>query len=741
MCSTLRRLSQLSVDSIDTIAKTKIEALKRGGFESLVDLIEYFPRRYVDRRNHMTIAEAPLAQEVLVIATITAVESRYRAKGKEVIEAIVSDQSARLRLTFFNQPWRKHQLKIGTEAAIFGRIERFRNTSSMVNPLIDLVGDRTGRIVPIYPHSERFEFRSDEMPRFIRSALDCAGEICEALSPTLLEREALLDRNSAYRLIHFPDSMEDVESGRRRLAFDELLRLQLKLVRSKLEIEKQERGKVHDVTGVDRLSIVGGRSVNFNPSTHFQPNLEIDSSETIVERFFRTLSITPTTAQVRTIAEIARDMASKVPMHRLLQGDVGSGKTLVAICASLFAVQSGYQVAILAPTEVLAEQHFRSIGRMIDGLEVDEKRSDSVFFDKRRPVTIDFLAGKVTAARRRLLLEGLAGGGIDIVVGTHALLSEGVGFSDLGLIVIDEQHRFGVEQRSLLKERFSNDSEPDVLIMTATPIPRTAAMTLFGDLDVSVLDVMPPGRSAIVTKWARNEDELHRSFIRIEREVADGRQAYIVCPLVEESEKIAARSATEIYDELRHGRLKDLRLGLMHGQMSPAEKEAVMEDFRAKNIDVLVATTVIEVGVDVPNATVMMIMDAGRFGIAQIHQLRGRVGRGQHQSYCYLVETKEELMADTTERLEAICSTTNGFELAEMDLKLRGSGTITASRQKGRSDFRVASLLRDKNLLLKARKLALELLRSDLELRRYPLLEEEVADYLSDERGDFVFRN
>ncbi len=741
MCSTLRHLSKLSIDSIDQVPKTKVEALKRAGFDSVLDLIEYFPRRYVDRRNHMTIAEAPLAQEVLVIATITAVESRYRAKGKEVIDAIVSDQSARLRLTFFNQPWRKHQLKVGMEAAIFGKIERYRNTSSMVNPLIDLVGDRTGRIVPIYPHSEKFEFRSDEMPRFIRAALDRAGEICEALSPTLLDREGLLNRNSAYSLIHFPESMEDAEVGRRRLAFDELFRLQLKLVRSKLEIEMQERGKVHDVTGVDRLSIVGGRHVTFSPTSHFQPALEIEGSETVVERFFRTLSITPTTAQVRTIAEIARDMSSKVPMHRLLQGDVGAGKTLVAICASLFAVQSGFQVAILAPTEVLAEQHFRSIGRMIDGLDVDERRSDSVFYGKRRPVTIDFIAGKITAARRRSTLESLASGGTDIVVGTHALLSEGVDFLDLGLIVIDEQHRFGVEQRATLKERFSGESEPDVLIMTATPIPRTAAMTLFGDLDVSVLDVMPPGRSSIVTKWARNEEELHRSFIRIEREVAAGRQAYIVCPLVEESEKIQARSATEIYDELRHGRLAELRLGLMHGQMSPAEKEAVMDDFRLKNIDVLVATTVIEVGVDVPNATVMMIMDAGRFGIAQIHQLRGRVGRGQFQSYCYLVETKAELMADTIERLEAICSTTNGFELAEMDLKLRGSGTITASRQKGRSDFKVASLIRDKGLLLKARKLALEILVGDLNLDRYFLLREEVEDYLSDERGDFVFRN
>ena len=420
-------------------------------------------------------------------------------------------------------------------------------------------------------------------------------------------------------------------------------------------------------------------------------------------------------------------------MHRLLQGDVGSGKTVVAVTAMLAAVQGGHQGALMAPTEVLAEQHHAGVRRLLDGLEVPT-RGERLFTD--RPLTVALLTNRVTGAERKRVLAGLASGDVDIVIGTHALIQEAVEFHSLGVVVVDEQHRFGVEQRAALREK-AGGIVPDVLVMTATPIPRTAAMTVYGDLDVSVLDELPPGRTPIVTRWAGGPLLEAEAWAAVRTEVAAGRQAYVVCPLIEESEKLEVASAEDTYARLDADELQGLRLGLLHGRLPAAEKEQTMEAFRRGALDVLVATTVIEVGVDVPNATVMVILDADRFGIAQLHQLRGRVGRGAHQSQCWLVTADGE----PSPRVDALVASTDGFELAEVDLDLRGEGTLMSSAQKGRSDLRLASLRRDRELVRLARDAAFEIVDADPTLAGNPELLDELALLLTEEDTEFLTRS
>ncbi|HSB85626.1 MAG TPA: ATP-dependent DNA helicase RecG, partial [Ilumatobacteraceae bacterium] len=435
----------------------------------------------------------------------------------------------------------------------------------------------------------------------------------------------------------------------------------------------------------------------------------------------------------RVIGEIEQDLAGPHPMHRLLQGDVGSGKTLVAVSAMLTAVQGGHQGALMAPTEVLAEQHVAAVRQLLEGVTVP---AHNLFGD--RPLRVELLTNRVTGADRREVLAGLADGTVDIAIGTHALIQEGVSFHSLGVVVIDEQHRFGVEQRAALRSKGDDDAVPDVLVMTATPIPRTAAMTVYGDLDVSVLDEMPPGRTPIVTRWAEGPLMEQAAWVTVRDEVGSGRQAYVVCPLIEESEKLEVASAQETFDRLATGELRGLRLGLLHGRLPASEKEAVMNQFRDAQLDVLVATTVIEVGVDVPNATVMVILDADRFGIAQLHQLRGRVGRGRHASTCWLVT------ADTSgvsPRVEAVVASTDGFELAEVDLELRGEGTIMNTAQKGRNDLKLASLRRDRELVTLAREVAFDIVDHDPLLEQHQLLLDELRLLFSAEDEEFLFKS
>jgi ATP-dependent DNA helicase RecG len=511
--------------------------------------------------------------------------------------------------------------------------------------------------------------------------------------------------------------MADMAQARKRLVFDELLRVQLALVLRKRELERRSVGIAHRSDGQ------------------------------LVRQFVDRLPYRLTSAQDRVIDEITTDLVTPAPMHRLLQGDVGAGKTVVAVCALLTAVDGGHQGALMAPTAVLAEQHHLGIKDLLDGFTVPDE-SGSLFAD--RELRVELLTNRTTAAERRRLAERLADGTVDILIGTHALLEDAVAFRSLGVVVIDEQHRFGVEQRAALRGKGAGEAVPDVLVMTATPIPRTAAMTVYGDLDVSILDELPPGRTPIETEWVRTDgpdgtptldaETGHAAVWDVVRsEVAAGRQVYVVCPLVEESEKLEVRSAEETFEELQGGELHGLRLGLLHGRVRADDKEAVMAQFRAGDIDVLVATTVIEVGVDVPNATVMVILDADRFGIAQLHQLRGRVGRGAVHSRCFLVGSGATPEAEA--RLGAMVRTTDGFELAEIDLDLRGEGTLMGERQKGRNDLRLASLRRDREWVAKARDAAFHIVDGDPDMARHAGLLDEVQLLLGDDDTDNLLKS
>ena len=681
-------------------------ALTEYGVENVLELITTYPRRWVDRTAEARVRDLVPGVEALVLVTVNRVATRPMRNRRTMVTAQVSDESGRLSVVFFNQPWRAKQLKEGATVALFGKAEMFRGSLQMTNPIVDVIGDRTGRIVPIYPQSEKANVATWELAGWVENALDrCAARgIADPVPPEFLAENHLVDRQTALRAIHLPQSMEEKDRARERLAFDELLRVQLVLVGRKRAYEANHRGIVHVVKGE------------------------------LLNRFVKALPFPMTGAQRRVIEEIADDLAEPVPMHRLLQGDVGSGKTVVAVASMLMAVQGGHQGALMAPTEVLAEQHFSGVSRMLEGLMVPA--ADNLFGD--RPLRVELLTSRVTGERRRKVLDELADGEVDIVIGTHALIEESVQFSSLGVVVIDEQHRFGVEQRAALREKGAASTMPDVLVMTATPIPRTAAMTVYGDLEVSVLDELPPGRTPIVTRWAAGPLLEESMWSAVRDAVAQGQQAYVVCPMIEDSEKLEVASAERIYEELGAGELKGLRLGLIHGRLSAHEKDDVMNAFRRRDLDVLVATTVIEVGVDVPNATVMVVLDADRFGIAQLHQLRGRVGRGALASECWL-QTKNP--DEPSPRVDALVGTTDGFVLAEIDLELRGEGTLMGAMQKGRSDLKLASLRRDRELIETARQVATKIIDADRTLKKHPLLRDELRLLVSKSEAEYLFRS
>ena len=707
MARTLRFLSGIPVSELKGVGPARAKALASVGIETVFDLLTHYPRRYIDRTKEARIADLHVGEVASVLARVDRISSRRlgggRGRGGRVmVEASVSDSSGRMKITFFNQAWREQQLTPGTEAVFWGKLEDFRGTKQLTNPVVDLVGDQTGQVVPVYPQSEKARITTQDVRRWVDEALRRAGELVDPVPEPVLDRLDLVDRTAAMRMVHVPgDSVGAYVVARKRLIFDELLRLQLALVLRKRQVERTTVGVAHDLSGA------------------------------LVGRFHEALPYPLTGAQRRVIAEIEADLADPVPMHRLLQGDVGAGKTVVAVSAMLVAVQGGHQGALMAPTEVLAEQHALGIRELLADLRVGD---EGALFD--RPLRVELLTNRVPAGERRKITEGLAAGEVDIAIGTHALLSADVDFASLGVVVVDEQHRFGVEQRAALRDK-GRGTVPDVLVMTATPIPRTAAMTVYGDLDVSVLDELPPGRTPIETTWARTEVEQAQVWEQVRAEVGAGRQAYVVSPLVEESEKLEVSSATETYEQLSHGELAGLRLGLLHGRVPSAEKEATMRQFREGRLDVLVATTVIEVGVDVPNATVMVVLDADRFGIAQLHQLRGRVGRGAHRSYCHLLG--EGATDDGERRLEAMVETTDGFVLAEVDLDLRGEGTILGARQKGRNDLKLASLRDDREVVDTARAIAFELV--DAPGGPPDALVDEVRLFLDEDEEAFLFKS
>jgi ATP-dependent DNA helicase RecG len=716
---TLGDLDELPVTRLDGVSPRKAEALESLGITSVLSLLTHYPRRYLDRTKEGRIRDLVVGEEALVLVTVERASSR-RTRGRPprtMVVVDVSDGSGRLRVTFFNQPWRERQLRPGTAVALFGKLEMYAGRRQMTNPIVDEIGgDETGRIVPIYPQSEKAGLSTREFHRWVAQALRKARRrgFADPVPEWVLDRYDLVTRGEAFAGIHAPDSMGHKEVARTRLVLDELLRVQLALVQRKRHIERTTRGIAHTTDG------------------------------TLVSRFWDGLPFDLTDDQRSAIDEIFTDLAKPHPMHRLLQGDVGAGKTIVAVSALLAAVQGGHQGALMAPTEVLSEQHAQGVRALLDGLEVSD---DGTSLFGARPVRVELLTNRVAAADRRRILAGLASGEVDLVIGTHALIQEDVAFRSLGVVVIDEQHRFGVEQRAALRDKSGgpdgDGAVPDVLVMTATPIPRSAAMTVYGDLDVTVIRSRPAGRQPITTTWARTESDESSVWDAVRREVAAGRQAYVVTPLIEESEKLDASSAEDTYLRLSNGELSGLRLGLLHGRLGPADKEATFHQFRGGRLDVLVATTVIEVGVDVPNATVMVILDADRFGIAQLHQLRGRVGRGSERSWCYLVSS-----ADTPEaekRLGALVASDDGFALAEVDLELRGEGTIMGERQKGRSDLKLASLRRDRPWVERAREVAFAIVDGSAEgagggLDDHPALAAEVALFLDPEDQEFLLK-
>jgi ATP-dependent DNA helicase RecG len=703
--TTLPRLAEIEVDRLNGVGPKAKDALAAMGITTVLDLVTHYPRRYVDRTNQSSIADLVEGEQAMVLAAVRKSVGRRSRQGRSIVEVDVFDGVAYLRATFFNQPWRAKQLTEGTNLVLFGKVERFRGRMQMTNPVVDLVGDRTGRIIPVYPQSEKAGLMTWQIAGWVAEALRRARTFVDPLPRDWQDRMEMAGRDWSIRQIHEPDSLGAGQKARRRLAFDELLRLQIILVMRKRAVERDAVGIRHDVSGE------------------------------LVGRFRDALSFSLTGAQEQAIAEITADMAGPHPMHRLLQGDVGSGKTVVSVAALLTAVQGGHQGALMAPTEVLAEQHHAGISSMLAGLTVPSEQS----LLPDRPLRVDLLTNRTGAADRNRLKAALADGQVDILIGTHALLTEAVAFRSLGCVVIDEQHRFGVEQRAALREKGAGLVVPDVLVMTATPIPRTAAMTVYGDLDTTVLAELPPGRTPIATRWARGPLEESEVWQLVRDEAGQSRQAYVVCPLIEESERVQARSASDERDRLAAGELSGLRVGLLHGQMGAKEKETVMASFRARELDVLVSTTVIEVGVDVPNATVMVIEDADRFGIAQLHQLRGRVGRGRAQSWCYLLG--EGTGPDAEQRLTALEATTDGFELAEIDLEIRGEGTILGTRQKGATDLKLASLRRDKELVAQARAVAFDLIDRDPGLECLSELAEEVRLLVDEDDRDFLFKS
>ena len=704
---TLRELRDKPISELRTVGPSLGERLGAMGIDTVLDLLEHYPRRYHDRTSTTEIASLAVDEQATVAGAVKKVSVRRPRKGRPIVEMEVYDGTSYLKLTFFNQEYRA-KIAEGTEVSVFGKVDLYRGRRQMVNPAIDVLDTvaepTTGVLLPVYPQSGKAGVNSWEIRKVAAELLKRTEPrgFSDPLDGDLRRAQHLVDRTAAYTNIHRPETMADASNARARLTFDEFLRMQVGLVARKRAVERDRSGIEHRIDG------------------------ELSSA------FLSGLPFPLTGDQERVIAEIMVDMSAVAPMHRLLQGEVGSGKTVVALAALLVAVQGGHQGAFMAPTEVLAEQHELTMRTLLEGLTVPEAGS----LLGERPVGVALLTNRTSAAERRRIAEGLRSGQIDILVGTHALIYEGVEFVNLGLVVIDEQHRFGVEQRDLLRGK---GNEPDVLVMTATPIPRTAAMLIYGDLDKSELRTLPAGRSPITTEVI-GPSALERVAVyeRLRNEVVAGRQAYVVCPLVEGSTKLEAKAATEEFDRLGREELAGLRLGLLHGQMPSADKEVVMRSFREGAIDVLVATTVIEVGVDVSNATVMVVEDADRFGLLQLHQLRGRTGRGEHASWCYLLA--DPSTAEGRARLVAMRDSTDGFELAERDLEIRGAGEVFGERQSGFSDLKLGRLPRDEPVVIAARAVAEALLDEDPGLERHAQLREEVEDLLGD-AVEFLFKS
>lgn len=629
------------VTAISGIGPTQFKRLRRLGVETIGDLLFLFPRRYDDYSQLKPIGKLEYGEQVTIIGTIRDTRVKRRSAGATIVNTIVADASGSIQATWFNQPYLANRLKRGRQIVLSGQVDEYLGRLVMSSPTWEPLEAEllhTGRVVPVYP------LTSGIKPRWLRRIMKRTVDywtkrLPDHLPTPIRERNDLMALEQAVYQIHFPDDTDSLVRARRRLAFDEFFVLQIGVLRQRQEWREQ-----------------AGISV------------PVDRKE--LETFLDALPYRLTGAQERALEEILADIAGPHPMSRLLQGDVGSGKTAVALAGMYLVAKAGYQATIMAPTEILAEQHYSTASKTLGGLGLG----------------VALLTGSVAQEEREAIYAGISSGEIQIVVGTHALIQDQVDLPRLALAIVDEQHRFGVRQRGLLRGKGYN---PHMLVMSATPIPRTLALTAYGDLDLSLIDEMPPGRQPIRTKWfAPGERERAYRFVR--SQVQKGRQAYVICPLVEESDKVEAKAATAEHERLQKSIFPDLRVGLLHGRLKNAEKEKVMRAFGGGEIDILVSTSVVEVGIDVPNATVMLIEGANRFGLAQLHQFRGRVGRGEHESFCIL-------LADTTtevseERLRAIEETQDGFKLAERDLEMRGPGDFFGTRQSGLPELKLASL-------------------------------------------------
>ncbi len=663
------------VKYVKTVGPNRVKLLNKLNIYTLKDLIEYYPRDYEDRSKPKNLYECTDGEEVLIEAMAAGRITEMHKGRMTISRLIVKDQTGTCYITWFNQGYLRDKFQPGRMYRFFGKISNKNGRLEMNSPVYDEIDQskNTGKIIPIYPLT--YELKQNTLRKIIENGLaEVKGKLPETLPEYILKENNLWDINNTIERIHFPIEFSDFNKARERLVFEELLTTQLALLKLKNNYE-------HETDGIQ-----------FSKDVYMSDVINI-------------LPFKLTKAQLRVLEEIDRDMESNKPMNRLLQGDVGSGKTVVAMIAAYKAVKSGYQATIMAPTAILASQHLESFQGILEELGI----------------RTELLISSVTKKKKTEILEKLQNGEIDILIGTHAILEENVVFKNLGLVVTDEQHRFGVKQRGTIASKGKN---PDVIAMSATPIPRTLALILYGDLDISIIDELPPNRKKIETYAVRkNMEERVNNFIR--KQITEGRQAYIVCPLVEENEDMEGlQSVIELAEKYQKETFSEYKVAYLHGKMKPKEKDEIMERFKNGEIQILIATTVIEVGVNVPNSSIMVVENAERFGLAQLHQLRGRVGRGEYQSYCIL---KYEGNSETIrQRMKVMCDTNDGFIISEKDLELRGSGDFFGTEQHGLPEFKIANLFEDIAVLKKVQRLALKIMEDD------PLLEKEKNAKLND---------
>ena len=643
-----------------------IKKLRNLGIKSLYDLFYYFPRSYDDRTNVMKINELRGDEYVVLKASLMKIVAPPTHSGVKMVKATATDGTGIIEIVWFQMPYLRKTLKLGEEYIFIGQVKR-GYVFQMVNPEFKLSSNQRkldeGEILPIYSTSK--ELPQNSFRRLVKEAVKSKKQLfLENIPDSILKKYKILGREEALTEIHFPKNSKSIEEAKRRFAIEELLVLEMGILQKRFELDNENHSKY-----------------------------TLEDKKTLVKKYLKSLSFSLTKAQKRVITEIYKDLSNGRIVNRLIQGDVGSGKTIVSMILLLYMVENSYQGVLMAPTEILAVQHYLSVKEKFEKLGV----------------RVELLTGSFKGKTKEKLLNDIKEGNVDIVIGTHALIEENVYFKKLGLIIIDEQHRFGVVQRKLLRDK---GVLANLVVMSATPIPRSLALSIYGDLDVSVIDELPPGRKPIKTKWISNDEDSDIMYDFIGKKLSQGRQAYFIAPLIEESEKLSAKSTEELYEEVNK-KLPMYRIGVLHGRMKNSEKDEVMKRFKNKELDILVSTTVIEVGVDVPNATIMVINNSERFGLSALHQLRGRVGRGEYQSYCFLVSKTEN--ATSKARLQIMEETQDGFKIAEEDLKLRKSGEIFGTKQSGFSDLKFTDIVHD--------------------IKTIKLVKEICVDYLKENRG------